>query len=129
MNAVPENPTRDEVIQRLYSVSALHGTFLLRSGQTANNYFDKYQFEADPSILRPLGEWLADLVAGRADIFAGLELGASRWRLRCLSTRAFRQLLFASMPRNMAPARQSRGRRSRAVESWSWRMSSRRAGS
>ncbi len=70
-----ENPDRIDTIKKLHAASLLHGRFLLRSGQYASNYFDKYQFESDPALLAPLGEWLTELVVGQADIFAGLELG------------------------------------------------------
>jgi orotate phosphoribosyltransferase len=34
--------------------SRLHGSFVLRSGQVSDEYFDKYLFEADPVLLRGL---------------------------------------------------------------------------
>ena len=33
----------------------LRGEFLLRSGRTATEYFDKYHFEADPVLLAAIG--------------------------------------------------------------------------
>jgi orotate phosphoribosyltransferase len=61
--------------QRLYDAAHLVGTFQLRSGRESNEYFDKYLFESDPLLLREVGEALAALVPGRAQVVAGLELG------------------------------------------------------
>jgi orotate phosphoribosyltransferase len=51
------------------------GTFLLRSGQTATDYFDKYRFEADPKLLRQIAEELSKIVPPDIEVLAGLELG------------------------------------------------------
>lgn len=56
-------------------VSRLVGTFVLRSGATATEYFDKYQFESDPVILREIAKNLAPLVPKETEVLAGLELG------------------------------------------------------
>ena len=48
---------------------------MLRSGQTASTYFDKYLFEAQPKILKPLAHWMSSLVGPNVDVIAGLELG------------------------------------------------------
>ena len=53
----------------------LHGNFVLRSGQTASEYFDKYLFEADPRLLRRLAEQMVPLVPAGTQLLAGLELG------------------------------------------------------
>lgn len=37
----------------------LEGEFVLRSGKRSTWYLDKYRFETDPALLRPLGERLA----------------------------------------------------------------------
>ncbi len=55
--------------------STLKGEFLLRSGQTSTEYFDKYRFESDPAILRPLAILMAELVDPNSDLLGGLELG------------------------------------------------------
>jgi orotate phosphoribosyltransferase len=60
---------------RLYQVSHLTGTFTLRSGATSTEYFDKYRFEADPTLLREIGRALAPLVPTGTEVLAGLELG------------------------------------------------------
>ncbi len=65
----------DSLAVRLDQVCRLKGSFRLRSGATATEYFDKYQFEADPSILREVAIRLAGLIPGDTEILAGLELG------------------------------------------------------
>jgi orotate phosphoribosyltransferase len=53
----------------------LVGTFTLRSGQTANHYFDKYLFEGDPGLLREVVARAVPLVPPGTEVLAGLELG------------------------------------------------------
>jgi orotate phosphoribosyltransferase len=53
----------------------LRGTFTLRSGAVADEYFDKYLFEADPVLLRRVAELMRPLVPADADMLGGLELG------------------------------------------------------
>lgn len=53
----------------------LTGEFHLRSGRTATEYFDKYQFEADPVLLDAITEQLAVLVPEGTEVLAGLEMG------------------------------------------------------
>ena len=53
----------------------MRGTFKLRSGVTASEYFDKYQFESDPKLLRAISESLVDLLPPEVDALAGLEIG------------------------------------------------------
>jgi orotate phosphoribosyltransferase len=59
----------------IYRACHLTGSFLLRSGRTADVYFDKYQFEADPKLLDRVAERLAALVPAGTDVLAGLEMG------------------------------------------------------
>jgi orotate phosphoribosyltransferase len=66
---------RLDLAQRIAECCRLTGTFVLRSGQTASTYFDKYQFEGDPSLLREVAAQLAPLVPEHTDVLAGLELG------------------------------------------------------
>jgi orotate phosphoribosyltransferase len=49
--------------------------FVLRSGLTAHTYFDKYQFEADPRLLRAVARAMVGLVPAGTEVLAGLELG------------------------------------------------------
>ena len=43
---------RRTLARDLYRVSHLRGSFRLRSGRMADEYFDKYLFESDPALLR-----------------------------------------------------------------------------
>jgi orotate phosphoribosyltransferase len=60
---------------RIVASSSLSGTFVLRSGLTADRYFDKYRFESDPSLLGAIVDALVPLVPPDTDGLAGLELG------------------------------------------------------
>ncbi len=60
---------------RVFAASHLTGTFVLRSGRTADHYFDKYRFESDPALLAEIVAALVPLVPEATDGLAGLELG------------------------------------------------------
>jgi orotate phosphoribosyltransferase len=60
---------------RVRAASHLTGIFLLRSGRTSNEYFDKYRFEADPVLVADLVAAMSELVPADAELLAGLELG------------------------------------------------------
>ena len=66
---------RMALARRIVARAHLTGRFTLRSGATADDYFDKYAFEADPRLLREIAEELSLLLPDRADAVAGLELG------------------------------------------------------
>jgi orotate phosphoribosyltransferase len=66
---------REDLARRIYEVSHLTGQFTLRSGATSTEYFDKYLFESDPSLIRAIAEALVPLVPDGTDALAGLELG------------------------------------------------------
>jgi len=66
---------RQELGRRLQRACYLRGTFVLRSGQVADFYFDKYMFESDPELLRAVAEHVASLVPPGTEVLAGLELG------------------------------------------------------
>jgi orotate phosphoribosyltransferase len=66
---------RTELATRIAAVSRVTGTFRLRSGKTSNLYFDKFQFESDPMLLRSIALHMAPLVPAETDVLAGLELG------------------------------------------------------
>lgn len=53
----------------------LEGTFVLRSGQTSNEYFDKYLFESQPALLRRVAEAMIPLIPPDTHLLGGLELG------------------------------------------------------
>jgi orotate phosphoribosyltransferase len=67
--------TREHLTTAIYDVAHLTGEFLLRSGITSNEYFDKYQFESDPKILAAIAEKMAALIPEGTEILAGLEMG------------------------------------------------------
>jgi orotate phosphoribosyltransferase len=67
--------TREELVTEIYRASHLRGEFLLRSGATASEYFDKYRFERDPHLLKTIAFALAPLVPDDCQGLAGLELG------------------------------------------------------
>jgi orotate phosphoribosyltransferase len=59
----------------LSAAARLTGRFVLRSGAVSTEYFDKYRFEADPSLLRRLAGRMLALAPDGAEVLAGLELG------------------------------------------------------
>ena len=61
--------------KEIYDISNIKGEFLLRSGVTATEYFDKYLFEANPIILKGIAENLKALLPKNYDQLAGLEMG------------------------------------------------------
>ena len=73
MYILPMNKT--DLGRRIYSVSRIEGSFRLRSGRVAREYFDKYLFEAQPSLLRAVARHMAELVPSDTEALAGLEMG------------------------------------------------------
>jgi orotate phosphoribosyltransferase len=67
--------TPDALAASINARCRLTGRFTLRSGRTASEYFDKYQFEGDPALLRAVVEAMAELVPAGIDLLGGLELG------------------------------------------------------
>jgi orotate phosphoribosyltransferase len=57
------------------STCRLTGDFVLRSGQRATEYFDKYLFEADPVLLGRVVDELVGLLPAGTEVLGGLELG------------------------------------------------------
>jgi orotate phosphoribosyltransferase len=53
----------------------LTGEFTPRSGQVASEYFDKYLFETDPTLLRRVAEQMVQLLPSDVDLIGGLEMG------------------------------------------------------
>lgn len=64
-----------ELYQAISSAALLRGDFTLRSGRKSKYYLDKYLFEAQPAILRELGERFARYVSPSTTRIAGAELG------------------------------------------------------
>ena len=67
--------TRQELAKKIYDIAHLTGEFKLRSGQVSNEYFDKYRFEAQPTLLREIAKQMAPLIPAGTEILAGLEMG------------------------------------------------------
>ena len=67
--------TKLELAKSIYDVAHLTGEFTLRSGITATEYFDKYQFETRPDLLREIAIHLQSKIPSDTDMLAGLELG------------------------------------------------------
>jgi orotate phosphoribosyltransferase len=66
---------RTALAKRIYDTAHITGDFLLRSGARSTEYFDKYLFEAEPSLLKAIAEGLVPLVPSGVDALAGLEMG------------------------------------------------------
>lgn len=65
----------DQLAFDVNAICRLTGTFTLRSGQIATEYFDKYRFEAQPGLLRRIAEALAPMIPAGTEVLAGLEMG------------------------------------------------------
>lgn len=66
---------RADLARAIYRHAHLTGEFKLRSGAVASEYFDKYRFESEPTLLRAIAEALSTLVPSGIEVLAGLELG------------------------------------------------------
>jgi len=72
------DPARDsaqDLARRIHTASHLTGDFVLRSGRTTTEYFDKYRFEGDPVLLDAIARAMVPLVPAGTDVLAGLEMG------------------------------------------------------
>src|SRR5262245_41728546 len=63
------------LFEAIKSAALLRGDFTLRSGRKSKYYLDKYLFEANPTILRELGERFAKHAGPTITRIAGAELG------------------------------------------------------
>jgi orotate phosphoribosyltransferase len=69
-------PSTDAALARdIDAHCRLTGTFTLRSGQVASEYFDKYLFETDPDLLARVAAAMVPLVPGDTHLLGGLEMG------------------------------------------------------
>jgi orotate phosphoribosyltransferase len=66
---------RVELAKRIYNISHLTGTFILRSRQVSDQYFDKYLFESEPEILAEIASHMSRLIPVDTQIIGGLEMG------------------------------------------------------
>lgn len=65
----------EDLARTIRTVARLRGTFTLRSGTISDTYFDKYRLEADPALLRRIGEAMSELIPPATTVLAGLEMG------------------------------------------------------
>lgn len=65
----------DTLVHDIDAACRIHGSFTLRSGLVADEYFDKYRFEGDPVLLRRVAEAMVPLLPTDTDVLGGLELG------------------------------------------------------
>jgi orotate phosphoribosyltransferase len=66
---------RTELARAIERAAHRAGEFRLRSGATSHEYFDKYQFESQPQLLRAIAQHLVPLIPKDTEVLAGLELG------------------------------------------------------
>ncbi len=64
-----------ELARDIDQACRLTGSFTLRSGQVATEYFDKYLFESRPALLRRVTEAMVPLLPHDTMLLGGLELG------------------------------------------------------
>lgn len=64
-----------DLAKKVYDIAHITGDFLLRSGQHSTEYFDKYRFEADPSILAQIAKESVSFIKSEHYGLAGLETG------------------------------------------------------
>lgn len=67
--------TKEQLLKQIYDISYLEGRFTLRSGVVSTEYFDKYQFESAPTLLKTITALLEPLVPKDTQVLAGLEVG------------------------------------------------------
>ncbi len=68
--------TRTELAKKIYDVAYLKGEFSLRSGKISNEYFDKYQFESSPLLLKSIVKEFTPIISKLDfDYLAALEMG------------------------------------------------------
>ena len=60
---------------QIHQCARLQGRFTLRWGAVSDTYFDKFQFEADPQLLRAIATELVALIPEDTQVLAGLEMG------------------------------------------------------
>lgn len=60
--------------QAVHRTCHLTGRFTLRSGQVSAEYFDKYLFESDPTLVRRVAQAMVALLPP-CDVLAGMEMG------------------------------------------------------
>ena len=64
-----------DLAREINATCRLRGRFTLRSGQVSGEYFDKYQFESAPELLRRVASRMVPLIPPGTELLGGLELG------------------------------------------------------
>lgn len=59
------------------AVARLQGSFVLRSGAVATEYFDKYRFEADPALLARVAQAMIPLLPADTEVLAGVPIATA----------------------------------------------------
>jgi len=67
--------TKTELAKSVFQLAHRTGTFKLRSGQTSNEYFDKYQFESRPEVLSQIAKQLVPMLPKDTELLGALEMG------------------------------------------------------
>lgn len=67
--------TKEQLGIEIYKASYLRGEFLLRSGIISNEYFDKYQFESSPELMKEIAVQIKEELPRGYDLLGGLEMG------------------------------------------------------
>jgi orotate phosphoribosyltransferase len=75
MPGAARDDTTRALARQVYDVAHITGTFTLRSGRVAHEYFDKYRFEADPVLLDRIAAAMTSLIPADTEVLAGLEMG------------------------------------------------------
>lgn len=66
---------KQKLAELIFNCSHLTGSFVLRSGKISSEYFDKYQFESNPELLKEIAAELSKLIPTGIDFLAALEMG------------------------------------------------------
>ena len=61
--------------EKIINAAKIEGEFKLRSGKISNVYFDKYQFESQPTLLKDICTELHKRIPSDTEVQAGLEMG------------------------------------------------------
>ena len=69
------SPKTTALAKSIYETCNIKGVFKLRSGRTSSEYFDKYQLEARPELLKAIADGMAELLPIDTRVLAGLEMG------------------------------------------------------
>jgi orotate phosphoribosyltransferase len=76
MSLIAPDPVSDLTLAAdINACCRLTGEFVLRSGQVASEYFDKYLFESQPALLDRVATAMVALLPSDTELLGGLELG------------------------------------------------------